>query len=84
MALKKTVTTVHGFDAVDAYHRVENISFDGKDRINFFVRSYKEGCLPSFNDQFFNCVYDMNGSNPIQQAYAHLKALPAFSDAVDC
>jgi len=31
MALKKTVTTVHGVDAVDAYRRIENISFDGKD-----------------------------------------------------
>lgn len=84
MALKKTVTTVHGFDAVDAYHRVENISFAGKDRITFFVRSYKEVCLPSFNDQFFNCVYDMNGSNPIQQAYEHLKTIEEFIGALDC
>lgn len=28
--------------------------------------------------------YEINGANPIAQAYGHLKALPEFADAVDC
>jgi hypothetical protein len=31
---------------------------------------------------YFNL--DMNGENPIKQAYEHLKTLPEFADAVDC
>lgn len=27
---------------------------------------------------------DLDGPNPIKQAYLHLKTLPEFSDAVDC
>lgn len=30
------------------------------------------------------CDYDLNGENPIKQAYFHLKTLPEFSDATDC
>jgi len=81
MALKKTVTTVHGFEAVGAYHKVENVMLNGKDKINFHLRSYKESGLPAFNDQFVECAYDLNGGNPIEQAYAHLKTTEEFSDA---
>lgn len=41
MALKKTVITQHGFDAVEAYHRVEGVHI-GKDKITFQVKSYKD------------------------------------------
>lgn len=84
MALKKTVTTVHGFEAAGAYHRVENVVLNGKDKITFHVRSYKEPSLPAFNDQFLECAYNLNGGNPIQQAYTHLKSTDEFSTAEDC
>jgi hypothetical protein len=29
-------------------------------------------------------AYDINGENPIRQAYLHLKTLPEFANAVDC
>ena len=84
MALEKTVTTLHGFKAVDAYHRVEGTQVR-KDTMTFQVRSYKDTSgLPHFADSPFNCAYDIAGDNPIKQAYAHLKTLPEFAGATDC
>lgn len=84
MALKKTVTTVHGIEVIDAYHRVEGIQLIGKDQITFNARSYKDPMFPFFEEKVAVCDYDMNGANPLAQAYAHLKTLPEFADAVDC
>lgn len=86
MALTKTVDTVHGFQAVNAYHRVEGVALDGKNKIAFRVRAYKDdsGRSPAFDDKGFNCDYDILGNNPIAQAYGHLKTLPDYIDAKDC
>ena len=84
MALKKTVLTDQGFNAVDAYHRVEAVSLQSKTRISFRVRSYNSVEFPAFADQEFDCSYDIEGPNPIAQAYVHLKTLPEFEDATDC
>jgi hypothetical protein len=84
MALKKTVKTPHGFDASDAYHRIEGTQIS-KDTMAFQVRSYKDNSgLPHFADASFNCEYDIAGSNPIAQAYSYLKTLPEFAGAFDC
>jgi hypothetical protein len=84
MALQKTVTTIHGFSAVNAYHRVEAISLVGKDRINFHVCSYVSPENPSFAKQIMSAEYELDGQNPIKQAYEYLKTLPEFSGAMDC
>jgi hypothetical protein len=84
MALKKTTTSPHGFEATDAYHRVERVSVFGKDRISFHVRSYKDADASFFSEQTFSAAYDLNGDNPIKQAYKHLKTLPEFAGASDC
>lgn len=84
MALKKTVATPQGFEAIDAYHRVEGISFVGKNKMVFGVTSHKTSESPEFNRVSFNCDYDMNGGNPFQQAYVYLKSTDAFADATDC
>jgi hypothetical protein len=84
MALKKTTTTVHGFEAVDAYHRVEAVSLIGKDQIRFHVRSYAAPDKPFFQEQVLSAPYGLSGGNPIAQAYAYLKTLPEFEGAVDC
>jgi hypothetical protein len=85
MALKLTKTTPQGFTATDAYHRVEHISLQNKNSIVFSISSYKDK-LESvlFNSEIKYCDYDINGENPIKQAYLHLKTLPEFADAVDC
>lgn len=84
MALEKTTQTVHGFQAVNAYHRVEGIRFVGKDKIVFHVRVSLDGVKPHFCDTQYECAYALDGANPIQQAYEHLKTLPEFAGATDC
>lgn len=84
MALEKTVTSPHGFQAVNAYHRVEGVQVY-KDKMGFQLRSYKDSSgLPHFADSPFECVYDIDGANPIKQAYEYLKTLPEFEGATDC
>lgn len=85
MALKKTVTTEQGFEAVDAYHRVEGVRLNGKTIMSFQVRSYKNNSgVRAFADAAYDAAYSLNNANPISQAYAHLKTLPEFAGAVDC
>lgn len=84
MALSKTATTVHGFEAVNAYHRIEKLSVLGKDKVEFHVRSYVDKTKPFFAEQVIEAAYDLNGANPIAQAYEHLKTLPEFTSAEDC
>ena len=84
MALKKTVISPHGFTADAAYHRVEGASVS-KSRMNFQVMSYKDNsCSSYFANAPFECAYDIAGTNPIKQAYEHLKTLPEFAGATDC
>lgn len=83
MALQKQTQSVHGFDAPQAYHRVEGVSVS-KSEIEFRLRSYKDASSDtSFADEGFVCSYDIAGDNPIKQAYEHLKTLPEFADAAD-
>ena len=84
MALKLTKITESGLEVKDAYIRVEQISLRGKENISFQIKAYKNKNLPSFEENFYGCAYDINGENPIKQAYLHLKTLPEFVDAVDC
>jgi hypothetical protein len=98
MALKLTKSTVHGFVADGAYHRVENVRINQKQSyefeesssgpvfmMSFTLRSYKQNDgSPFFAESQHSCVYDIEGSNPIAQAYEHLKELPELAGAVDC
>jgi len=84
MALSKTVSTIHGLDAINAYHRVEGIFIEGKASIRFYVRSYKKTDLPFFDEKVVSAAYNFDGKNPIAQAYEHLKTLPEFAGATDC
>jgi hypothetical protein len=85
MALQMTVTTPHGFEATNAYHRVENVSLASKESIRFDVMSYKNAeAAAAFNAQSHLCAYDLSGDNPIKQAYEHLKSLNEFQSASNC
>ena len=85
MAIKLTVTTPQGFEASDAYHRVENVALKSKTELVFMVVSYKtKEHSASFNQQPHRCAYALESSNPINQAYLHLKTLPEFAGATDC
>jgi hypothetical protein len=84
MAIKKQVVTPHGFTVSDAYHRVEDTTLTGKYKMNFSVKVYKDTDKEPFASSSFVCAYDLNGGNPLAQAYEHLKSLPDFQDAKDC
>jgi len=84
MALKKTATTEQGFIAVDAYHRVEGIRLNGKSSMTFQIRSYKDNSeIQAFADAAYDAPYDLNGDNPVTQAYEYAKTLQNFADAVN-
>lgn len=84
MALKNTQQTETGFIAKDAYHRVENVAIYSKNKMAFVIKIYNDVNKESFDNKTFHCEYDINGENPIKQAYLHIKSLPEFADAVDC
>jgi len=84
MALQNTVTTRQGFLATDAYHRVEQPTLTSNVSMQFMASSYKDSNESvSFDVDMYSCAYDINGVNPIKQAYLHLKTLPEFADATD-
>lgn len=84
MALSKTVTSVHGFQAVNAYHRVEAIALTSKTELRFHIRSYAATDKPFFSESVLSCAYVLDGQNPIRQAYDYVKTLPEFAGATDC
>jgi hypothetical protein len=84
MALNKTTTSSQGFEAVNAYHRVEGLCLVTNQKISFRVRAYKDVAFPMFADNGYSCAYDITGENPIKQAYEYLKTLPEFANATDC
>ncbi len=85
MAFKKNVTSVFGVEIQNAYHRIEGVSLMGKDKISFNLRAYVDAELfPCFSDRTFQCNYDLNGDNPIKQAYNHVKSLEEFINVEDC
>lgn len=85
MALKKTIQFA-GIDVVDAYHRIESVRTSGKTMLVAEVKSYAEPTTGvSFESSQFACPYDLSSAdNAFAQAYAHIKTLPQFADAVDC
>lgn len=87
MALQKTISLITNFDTEvkfnDAYIRVDNINAKkGFSRAFVFLHKEKNGQVLQKKNYVFE--YDINGENPIKQAYLHLKTLPEFADAVDC
>lgn len=97
MALKKSITTEALVHVVEAYHRVEGITHPSKNELKFHVRSYVMTDFIDENDVqhqipheiFFServvvCAFNIDGPSAWEQAYAHLKTMPEFADAVDC
>lgn len=87
MALTKSLTLVDNFNELvfftDAYIKV------------FQANSTKETCTATYkimkdsNGQVLQehltaFPLDLDGPNPIKQAYLYLKTLPEFADATDC
>ena len=82
MAISKTVD-FKGIAVPGAYIRVWRVECE-KSSMTFGVSFHVEKGAEMFDRTTVSAPYDVNGQNPIAQAYAHLKTLPEFSDAVDC
>lgn len=85
MALNKTVTTPQGFEAVNAYHRVESVALQSKTELVFLVSSYKDADQSlSFASKRVVCPYDLSAGNVFEQAYLFLKGTDEFFGSIDC
>ena len=84
MALSHYYITPSGFSCDQSYVRVEHVAVS-KSGASAEVRWYTQASgYPSFHTQTVTFDYELEGENPIKQAYNHLKTLPEFADAVDC
>lgn len=87
MALQKTITLTTNFGTdvsfEKAYVRVENVKVQ-KNFARALVQTHKEKDGQVIAQEGFSFGYDLNGLNPIAQAYNHLKSLSEFQNAVDC
>jgi hypothetical protein len=66
MALSKTVITNHGFEAPNAYHKVDALTIYNKQKINFVLHSHLTKENSFFNSATYSCIYDIDGLNPIK------------------
>jgi hypothetical protein len=88
MALSQVIQ-VGSTTLTDALIRIDRIiisrkGFDGEHLVEAVAAIYKsEESEPiDLRGYYFNL--DMEGENPVKQAYLYLKTLPEFSDATDC
>ena len=87
MALTKTITLVNNFQEFSIFEDVylKVTSFSGsKETVSFDLSAFKEKDGVLLQKQEYVIAIDLEGPNPIKQAYLHLKSLPEFADAVDC
>jgi len=83
MALKKKIELPNGLVVQDAYIRVESVTMD-KTQMSWKIAYYVAADKPAFQSDMRSGDYNLQGNNPIAQAYMAMKAMPEFADAVDC
>jgi hypothetical protein len=87
MALFQTIdhaVPLAGEVQLNAYVKVVGFG-GGKDRFTADVHWLKQSSDGELiKAQHFDVVLDLDGGNPIQQAYEYLKTLPEFEGAEDC
>jgi hypothetical protein len=86
MAIQKSIefTTQYGKIAVpNCYIRVNSVEIN-KAEAAAAITFYRDNKINALQEQSHPFAYDLEGPNPIKQAYLHLKSLPEFADAVDC
>lgn len=84
MAFRQTVTYNNGLVIPNCYQRVEGVMLPNKNKVAFVLNDYVDPQKDKVFGKAYECNYDLNGGNPIAQAYEHLKTLPEFANAIDC
>jgi hypothetical protein len=67
----------------DAYVKVSQFTGD-KNTVLIVYCIYDAKDKNQLEERRVTFFLDLEGPNPIKQAYLHLKSLPEFADAVDC
>ena len=84
MALKLTVTSPEGIEMIDAVHVVEDVCVAVTGDVRFLLKSYaslEED--QAFEAHTFNAPHDAGNEDIEQQAYAYVKGLSNFENAVE-
>ena len=89
MALKKSITTEHGFNVPESYWVIVALDYQKDVMATISVAAYansvakSEGATP-FKMLFFSFVPNINDQqNLVTQAYNYLKSINEFSDSID-
>lgn len=87
MAISKPVTLLDNFGEkitfANAYIKIEQvISTKLICSSAYLILKEKDGLM--LERRFVEFPLNLDGTNPIKQAYLYLKTLPEFADAVDC
>lgn len=87
MALSQTLSLTNNFDEFsvfpDAYIQVAQVSATKQTcTVSYLILRKQKG--QKLEERFSSFPHDLEGPNPIKQAYLHLKTLPEFADAIDC
>jgi hypothetical protein len=86
MALSQSISIQVASKSVEfagAYARVSE--FHGtKNAMSFVVQWAESQGGDMLKQATYRCQLDLDGENPVRQAYLHLKSLPEFAGATDC
>lgn len=87
MALQATLIRTSNFGQEttlsDLYIKVTS-TYTTKHEVEASVTAFTNAEGAGLLTEFYTFSLDLEGPNPIKQAYQFLKTLPEFSDAVDC
>jgi hypothetical protein len=90
MALTKTYTKTENLfngalEIPNAYWKVESVTSTKTDSSCVVsISKILEDNQTAIETKQYKFATDMQGDNPIRQAYKHLKTLPEFAGATDC
>jgi hypothetical protein len=76
-------TEINGIQLQGAYVKVERVTVT-KDSLSIELVWRASKKSPPIKNKHFNLPYDLEGANPLAQAYRNLKTLPEFAGAEDC
>ncbi|WP_316533437.1 hypothetical protein [Klebsiella michiganensis] len=81
MTLLKT-TDYKGITIVNALYTIETITIQGG-QLDFYVSMRSKAGAPPLDGENHGCSYSESAGTPHEQAYAYLKTLEKFSDAIE-
>ncbi len=84
MALSLTIRQETGIEVQDAYVQVASALVHKNQTATARYLIFADTKKLPFDSVEVTYFYDLDGSNPIKQAYEYLKSLPEFADATDC